>query len=264
MRNSEISKVIGSRRQAICIFLLLFVFCLSILPASAKATTPPEGTDTTTDFTTANGIKTIQRRVTANEVVAVQIYFRGGTRNINEKNAGIESLMFDVAQQGTKNFSKSQINREIARMGTVIDSGGGYDFSVFAMRCVRQNFDRSWELISDMILNPIFDEKEFTLVRDQLTSGLRQQNDNPDSQVPILSNKLLYASHPYFNPPDGTLESISRLTREDLRAHHASILQGSRMLVVVVGNVPLEDVRRKVEASFGKLAKGDYRAEAPP
>ncbi len=244
--------------------LLLFMFCLLSSPAFAQAAALAPAANGTSDFTIANGIKTIHRRVSANDVVAVQVYFRGGTRNINEKNAGVESLMFEVAQQGTKNFTKSQINREIARMGTVVDAGSGYDFSVFAMRCVRQNFDRSWQLISDMILNPTFDEKEFTLVRDQLINGLRQQNDNPESQVAILSNKLLYASHPYFNPPDGTLETVTRFTPADLRAHHAGILEAGRMMVVVVGNVPLEDVRRKVETSFGKLAKGNYKAETLP
>ena len=251
-------------RRTANVCLLLFAFCLPVSTAFAQAAATAPSADGTTDFSIANGLKTIHRRVTANEVVAVQVYFRGGTRNINEKNAGVESLMFEVAQQGTKNFSKSQINREIARLGTVIDSGGSYDFSVFAMRCVRKNFDRSWQLLSDMILNPTFDEKEFTLARDQLINGLRQQNDNPDSQVAILSNKLLYASHPYFNSPDGTIESVSRLTVADLRAHHAAILAGGRMLVVVVGNVATDDVRRKVETSFGKLPKGDYKPEAPP
>lgn len=240
--------------------LFLFLLALYAVPAMAQAPTA----DGTTDFTIANGVKAIHRRVSANEVVAVQVYIRGGTRNITEKNAGVESLMFEVAQQGTKNFSKGAINRELARMGTVVDAGSSYDFSVFAMRCVRQNFDKSWELIADMILNPTFDEKEFNLVRDQMLNGLRQQNDNPDSQVAILSNKLLYASHPYFNSPDGTVESISRLTPADLRAHHAAILQGGRIVVVVVGNVALENVRRKVETSFGKLAQGDYKAEPLP
>jgi predicted Zn-dependent peptidase len=251
-------------RTIIQFCLLPLAFCLLISPAFAQATGLAPAADATTDFTTANGIKTIHRRVSANDVVAVQIYFRGGTRNINEKNAGVESLMFEVAQQGTKNFTKSQINREIARLGTVVDAGSGYDFSVFAMRCVRKNFDRSWQLVSDMILNPTFDEKEFALVRDQLLNGLRQQNDNPETQAAILSNRLLYASHPYFNPPDGSIETVSRFTAADLRAHHARVLEAGRMLVVVVGNVALDDVRRKVEASFGKLARGNFKAEALP
>lgn len=218
----------------------------------------------TTDFNTANGLKTIHRLVTGNDVVAVQIYFRGGTRNISEKNAGIESLLFEAAQQGTKNFSKGEINRELARMGTVIDAASGYDFSVMAMRCVRQNFDRSWQLFADMALNPSFDEKEVSLIKDQIINGLRQQNDSPETSVAMLSNKLLYASHPYVNSPDGTVESVGSLTAADLKAHHAKLLQTSRMLVVVVGNVTLDTVKNRVEASFGKLPRGDYKPDAPP
>lgn len=241
--------------------LLTFV---AFAQAAAPARISAAASSSTTDLVTANGLKTIHRRVTGNEVVAVQVYFRGGTRNIGEKNAGVESLLFEVASEGTKNFSKSEINRELARMGTVIDADSEYDFSVIAMRCVRQNFDRSWQLLADMILNPTCDEKEIALIKDQIISALRQQNDSPETSVALLSNKLLYASHPYFNSPIGTVESVGSLTAADVRAHHAKLLQTSRMVVVVVGAVSPEEVKSKVEASFGKLPRGDYKTEAPP
>ncbi|HEX9005250.1 MAG TPA: pitrilysin family protein [Blastocatellia bacterium] len=244
--------------------LLLFWSTFSPVLAQAPALAPTASADSTSEFVTANGLKTIHREVKANEVVAVQIYFRGGSRNITEKNAGIENLMFDVAQQGTKNFSKSVINRELARTGTIIDSAGGYDFSVMAMRCVRKNFDRSLELLADMILNPLFDEKELALVKDQTINGLRQQNDSPESTVAILSNKLLYSAHPYFNSPDGTVESVSSLTAADLKAHHAKILGTGRMLVVVVGSITLPEIKQKLEASFGKIPQGDFKNEMVP
>jgi predicted Zn-dependent peptidase len=149
-------------------------------------------------------------------------------------------------------------------MGTVIDAASGYDYSVIAMRCVRQNFDRSWQLLADIVLNPTLDEKEVALVKDQIISALRQQDDSPESSVAQLSNKLLYASHPYFNSPDGTVESVGGLTMADLKAQHAKLLQTSRMLVVVAGNVPPDEIKNKVEASFGKLQRGDYKPDAPP
>jgi zinc protease len=115
-----------------------------------------------------------------------------------------------------------------------------------------------------MILNPTCDEKEIALIKDQIISALRQQNDSPETSVALLSNRLLYASHPYFNSPIGTVESVGSLTAADVRAHHAKLLQTSRMLVVVVGNVAPEEVKSKVEASFGKLPRGEYKTEAPP
>ena len=247
---------------AVAANLLLTLVAFAQAAAPARMATPSNGS--TADFHTANGLKTIHRRVTGNDVVAVQVYFRGGARNISEKDAGVESLLFEVATEGTKNFSKSEINRELARMGTVIDGDSGYDFSVMRMRCVRQNFDRSWQLLADMILNPTCDEKEVALVKDQIISALRQQNDNPENSVAQLCDKLLYASHPYFNSPVGTVESVRSLTAADVMAHHAKLLQTSRMLVVVVGNVSTDEVKSKVEASFGKLPRGDYKPEAPP
>lgn len=246
---------------------ITFIVLLSSVTAFAQAAAPAmqrAAHDETTDFTTANGLKTIHRRVTGNEVVAVQIYFRGGTRNITEKNAGVESLLFEVMQQGTKNFSKSVINQELARMGTIVDGASGYDFSVIAMRCVRKNFNRSWELLADMVLNPLLDEKEVALAKDQTINGLRQQNDVPESSVAIVSSKLLFSAHSYFNSPEGTIESVSALTAADLKAQHAKILSTSRMLAVAVGDVTTPEIKQKVEASFGKIAKGDFKDETIP
>src|SRR5262245_40991764 len=96
-----------------CIVYVLTVAALCSLTVLARIPEQSSTPDSTTDYSTANGVKTIHRRVQGNDVVAVQVYFRGGSRNINEKNAGIESVLFEVAQQGTKNFSKGVINREI-------------------------------------------------------------------------------------------------------------------------------------------------------
>ncbi len=266
--------------------LLLPVFCFAALPAYAQKpakarTSSPKpapateqktetaapassATDSTVDFTTSNGLKTIHRSVQGNEVVAVQIYFRGGSRNITAKNAGIETLMWEVAQLGTRNFTKGQINRELARMGTIVNSGGGYDYSVIAMQCVQKNFDRSWQLLTDIMLNPLFDEKEVALERDRIVNGLRQEADDPDSYVSTLSDRLMYAAHPYINRPYGTVESVGRLTAAELKAYHAEQLLASRILAVVVGNVPLADIKRRVEASFGKLPRGEYKPAPLP
>src|SRR5689334_11966383 len=93
------------------VFTLMFLICgLAFAQATAPQSTAPSATDNTVDFTTANGLKAIHRQVKGNEVIAVRIYFKGGARNINEKNAGIENVLLEVAQQGTKNFPKGLLN----------------------------------------------------------------------------------------------------------------------------------------------------------
>jgi zinc protease len=246
-------------------FTLTLLICgLAFAQAAAPQSTVPSATDNTVDFTTANGLKAIHRQVKGNEVIAVRIYFKGGARNINEKNAGIENVLLEVAQQGTKNFPKGLLNREIARTGTVIESAGALDYSIVAMRCVRQHFDRSWQLLTDIVLNPLFEEKELGLVKEQFLSALRQENDDPDSTVASASDKLLYRAHPYINRPSGTLESIGAMTAADLKTYHAKMLETSRMLVVFVGDVPLNDIKTKIETGFGKLPKGNFQLAPLP
>jgi zinc protease len=237
--NQYLKSICKRAAGAVAISVLLNLVAFAQAAPSRISARP----SSTTDFVTANGLKTIHRMVTGNEVVAVQVYFRGGARNINEKDAGVESLLFEVVTEGTKNFSKSEINGELARMGTEINGESGYDYSVMEMRCVRQNFDRSWQLLADMILNPACDDKEVALAKDQIISALRQQNDNPENSVTLLSNDLLYAAHPYNNSPLGTVESVKSLTAADVKAHHAKLRQSSRMRVVVVGYVSQEEVK---------------------
>jgi zinc protease len=254
--NSQISNLKFS--VALCLLLA------AAISAQTPAPKPVSAADATTEFTTANGLKVIHRQVTGNEVVASRVYFRGGSRNVTEKNAGIETLLWEVAQLGTKNFTKSQINREKDRVGTVISTGGSYDYSVVASICIRKHFDRTWSLLSDMILNPTFDEKEVGLEKNKLINALRQENDSPENQVESLSDRLLYSAHPYSNRPFGTIETMNGLTAANLKAYHAAQLNAARMLVVIVGNVSLAEVKRKVELSFGKLPRGTYKPSPAP
>ncbi len=228
-------------------------------PSSSQA-----ATDSTTDFTTANGLKTIHRRVPGNEVVAVRLYFKGGARNITAKNAGIEPLMLEVAQQGTKIFPRARSivswrarARSSKPVATTITASSPCAASASTSTARGSSSPMSRSIRSSM-------KRRSRSPRDQLISALRQENDDPDSTVASASNRLLYAAHPYINRPSGTVESIGSLTAADLKAYHSTHLATSRLLLVVVGNITPEDIKRKVEASFGKLPQGDFKPEPPP
>lgn len=246
------------------VFRAAIIIVLAAVGGAASTGVFGQAAELASEFVTPNGLKVIHQRVPGNDVIAVRVYLKGGARNITAENAGIETVMFEVAQQGTKGISKSQINRELAAMGTIIESVGTYDYSIVAMRCVRQHFDRSWQILVEVILNPLFEDRELELIRDQLLNALRQENDDPESTVSAASNRLLYAAHPYINRPSGSVESISKIKSADLKSYHATLLSTSRMLVVVVGNVVVDDVRKKTTASFGSLPRGEYKATPLP
>ncbi len=69
-----------------------------------------------------NGMKVLVKRRENAPTVAAGLFIRGGARNISDKNAGIENFMLDVATQGSKNFPRETLRRELASTGSSIGS----------------------------------------------------------------------------------------------------------------------------------------------
>ncbi|MFB3056851.1 MAG: insulinase family protein, partial [Ignavibacteriaceae bacterium] len=110
-----------------------------------------------------NGLKVIFKQNTANDILSVNMYFKGGVVNLNEDQAGLEALTLIVAQKATKNYPKDKLNATLERMNTQINSNANLDYSRLSMLCVKQNFDASWNIYVDMLLNPLFSEEDLNL-----------------------------------------------------------------------------------------------------
>ncbi|MGH9968994.1 MAG: M16 family metallopeptidase [Pyrinomonadaceae bacterium] len=211
-----------------------------------------------------NGLKVLVKQRAGSLTVAGGLFLRGGSRNITAGNAGIESLMLDVATEASINFPRDRMRSELSRMGTVIASSENYDYSVLSFGSTRPNFDRSWKIFTDVALRPAFAKDDFELVQSRRVSGLRDDTDDPDTYLQRLQERVAYAGHPYLNRPQGTAESVSHLTLDDIRRYHQQMMQTSRLLLVIVGDIDPTELTARVTAAFGKLPRGDYRPEPMP
>jgi predicted Zn-dependent peptidase len=211
-----------------------------------------------------NGLKVLMKRREASLTVAAGLFIRGGSSNINEQNAGIETLMLSAATEASAGFPRTRMRSELSRMGTVIGSSSNNDYSVLSLASTRMHFDRSWQIFTDVVLRPSFTKEDVSLVQSRVVVSLSDDTDNPDVYLQKLQEKVAYAGHPYLNSTGGTPETVAKLTPEDLRAYHKKLLETSRLLLVIVGDLNVNEVRSLVEASFGKLPRGNYKAEVVP
>ena len=211
-----------------------------------------------------NGLKVLMKRREGSLTVAAGLFIRGGSANINAQNAGIETLMLSAATEASAGFPRTRMRNELSRMGTVIGSSSNNDYSVLSLASTRMHFDRSWEIFTDVILRPSFTKEDVSLVQSRLVVSLSDDTDNPDVYLQKLQEKVAYAGHPYLNSTGGTPETVAKLTPEDLRAYHKKLMETSRLLLVIVGDLNVNEVRGLVEASFGKLPRGAYKPEAVP
>jgi zinc protease len=96
------------------------------------------------------------------------------------------------------------------------------------------------------------------LARAQALVGLQREDEQPESRLNILVNQTLWAGQPYANRTVGTADTVKSLTGAQLKAHLASLRQGSRLLLVVVGDVDPAHVVALVKQAFGTLERGSY------
>ena len=206
-----------------------------------------------------NGLKVLIKRRPNSQTVAAGLFFRGGARNINAQNAGIEGFELNVATTGSVKYPRDVLRRELAKTGSSIGAGASYDYSTLSMLSTRDNFDRSWDIFTDVALNPAFANDDVELTREAILSGLRNQNDAPDGYLEALQDQVIYANTTYANDPNGSIETISKLTANDLRAYHKKSLETSRLLLVIVGDLDANLLQQQIAQSFGKLPRGSYK-----
>jgi zinc protease len=267
----QINELVSIRKflPAVLVVLLLSFGAFGQTPTTPPATVPDfqgviaRQASLVTEFE-VNGLKVLVKRREGSQTVAADLFIRGGAENLSPTNAGVEAFMLDVASEASTGFPRERMRKETARMGTVIGEGVNFDFSMLSMTATRANFDRSWDIFTDVALHPSFTKEDVALVQARLLAALQGEADEPDGYLQRLQDRVAYVGHPYLNRPEGTAENISRMTADDLRAYHQKIMQTSRLLLVIVGDLDANQLKTRITASFGKLPRGDYKPQAPP
>jgi len=250
---------VQDRISTLGLFLLLFL--TSIPSASGQAAATPASLISEFDV---NGMKVLIKRRPGTPTVAAGLFIRGGVRNTTAENAGIENFALTAAVEGGKSFPKQKLRKETSRAGTMISAGAGYDFSAFSLVSTKPNFDDSWQIFVDVALNPAFAPADVERVRESILTALRSEADTPEGSLELAYKKTVYAGHPYANGPEGTAANIGKFKVSDLAAYHRNLMQTSRLLLVVVGDVEPVALQKRIAASFSSVPRGTYNDSPLP
>ncbi|RCK75912.1 MAG: Peptidase, M16 family [Ignavibacteriae bacterium] len=211
-----------------------------------------------------DGVKVIFKQA-ENDVVAFRMFIKGGTTNLTKENAGIENFALNVATTGgTENYPKEEYNRILEKLGSSISANCANDFSVISIRSIKDNFNKTYELFQDVILNPAFDSSEVELTREQLISSIKTEDTNPDALIRKEMILWFYQDHPYSNRWIGNLDNVNKFTRDELVNYYKNLIVKSRLLFVIVGKLDIKDVENKISNLLSKIPAGSYQeAELP-
>jgi len=200
-------------------------------------------------------------RQTQKETLVMSMYFRGGSTNYSAANAGIESLALSgILQCGTAAYSAGQFDDQVDEYGLHLGGDANNDYGVVKLGCISKYADEAWKLFSSAIASPAFDAQRFNLLKEEKISDLKATLSNPDAKLGQLSREFAFASTNYAINPDGTVASLTALSREDVKNYYYNtLLNKNRMFLIVAGNITKDDLEKKIAAVFEKLPSNSYK-----
>ena len=233
-------------------------------PAASPTSVPHVGPlDSLTVTYDVAGVKVIHRPVATTDVVAVNLYLLGGSRQTTAAKAGIEPFLMYASEYGTKHYPGEAARRAVAHTGSWIRVSATPDYTEVAFRGIKQEFDSTWAVFADRVMHPALDSAAMEITRAQLLTSVKAERESPESHAARIADSLAHESHPYAVPPLGTEASLAALTAADLRGFAAEQMVTSRMLLVVVGDISRERLEKAITSTLGTLPRGSYTWSLP-
>lgn len=229
--------------------LTLVIFILAMCPVISSA-------QSGTRELNYEGLKIIFKK-TPKEVVTASLFIRGGTANITEEQQGLEALAISLALNGgTKSINKDDFSAKADKLGTEFSSNAAKDYSTMTMTCLKDNWNESWAMFADAILHPAMDENEFKVIRDQMISGAKQQDADPDAYLRKLATEGLFGGTDYAKIPNGTPATLEKFSIADSKKYYETLLGKKKCFLVIVGNIDEADLLKNIKTSLAKLPAG--------
>lgn len=151
---------------------------------------------------------------------------------------GVANLMTDILMEGTANKTPEELEEEIDLLGANINMYTGNESIVIRGNTLKRNFNKTMELVQEILLQPRWDEEEFARIKTSTINKIQRNEANPNVIASQVFNKLLYGEdHPFAHPISGTVESVEALTMQDLKDFYTDNFSPTISHLHVVGNI---------------------------
>ena len=207
--------------------------------------------------TLPNGLQVVAVLHHEQPLVSLRLIVRAGSAFDPKDKLGLARLVASLLDQGTTTKSAGEISDAIDSIGGLMGAGAGIDLSFLSTLVMQDSFETGLRMLSDMARHPAFAQEEVDRQRQQVLSRLRVNLAAPEWVADAVFQRLVYGFHPYGMPDNGTPETLSRLTRDDLVAFHARYFAPNNAILAIVGDVTTEQAFSTATKVFGDWERHD-------
>jgi predicted Zn-dependent peptidase len=198
-----------------------------------------------------NGLRIITLPMHENPTVTVLVMVEAGskyeTRDIN----GISHFLEHMCFKGTtKRPTSLDITRELDGLGAHYNAFTSQEYTGYYAKADYKHFDTVLDVVSDMYVNPVFNEQEIEKEKGVIIEEINMYEDLPQQHVQDLFLKLLYGDQPAGWYITGPKEVIRGITRKDFVDYRDKHYVAGATTVVVAGNMKEEQAISAIEKKF--------------
>ena len=190
---------------------------------------------------------------------ALEIRFRGGGSLDRPGKRGAVNLMTALLEEGAEDLDAQGFAAERDALAASYGFDVHRDALSVSARFLTENRDEAIALLRSALTAPRFDQDALDRVRDQVLTVIRSDDTDPDTVASRRFNALAFGDHPYATSIDGTVESVSALTRDDIVTAYKDVIARDRVYVGAAGDISAEELGLLLDTLLGGLPE----VEAP-
>ena len=224
--------------------LLLLVLLVSLaVPASATSLAHRE--------VLPNGIRLLVAPRPSVPIVALSVYLSAGSAFDPPDAPGLANLTAELLTRGTAKRTGPELDRAIEYVGGSLETDAGRDGTTVGLAVLKKDLDLGLDLMAEVLLTPTFPEDELRRKVGEIEGALQRSEEDPEVLAGRALVRLVFPGHPYAHPVIGTIDSVRRLTRDQVVRFHRDHYRPEAALIAVVGDVTPDGIRQSLLRRLG-------------
>jgi len=203
-----------------------------------------------------NGLRVITVPMKDNPTVTVFVLVEAGSKYETKEKNGISHFLEHMCFKGTTNRPKSSdLSTELDNIGSVYNAFTSQEITGYYAKAQYTQLDKLLDIVSDMYLNPLFDEKEIEKEKGVIIEEINMREDLPQYKVQNLITELVYGDQPAGWDIAGPKENVKNMSREDFITYRNKFYTSGATTVIVAGNFEEARVVENIKQIFSTMPK---------
>jgi predicted Zn-dependent peptidase len=182
-----------------------------------------------------NGLTLITEEMDHIRSISIGIWIKTGSRDEDKEWNGISHFVEHMVFKGTKHRSAEEIARQVDSIGGNIDAFTAKECVSFSMKVLDEHLPIAMDVLSDLVLNPVFDDQDITRERGVILEEIKMDEDNPDYLVHEIFTQNFWKDHPLGLPILGTRDTVRRFERPPVHDFYAQRFAPGNMIITAAG-----------------------------